>query len=442
MTEILKQVKREKLTKRLINQSLAWYERAEKVIPSCTQTFSKGTTQYVKGVAPIYLVRGEGSHVFDVDGNEYIDYPMALGPVVLGHNDEHVTRAIVDQLKSGITFTMPHPLEVELAEKLVEIIPCAEMVRFAKNGSDATTGSIRAARAFTGKDMIAACGYHGWHDWYIASTTRDKGIPSFNKELIRTFEYNNIDSLRKLFEENPGKIAAVILEPLGLYDAKPGFLEQVKETAHANGAVLIFDEIISGFKLSLGGAQEYYGVTPDLACFGKAMANGMPLSAVVGKREIMEIFDKIFFSFTFGGETLSLRAALATIHEIQTKNVIKHLWKQGQKIKDGYNQLVREIGLEKFTECVGLAPRTIITFQGVNEEETLKRKSLFQQECLKRGVLFIGVHHICLKHSDADIIRTLEVYREALKVLKCGITENNIEKYMEGEFIKPIFRRF
>lgn len=431
-----------KTLQRSLEKSIFWWSRAKKVIPSCTQTFSKGTTQYVKGVAPIYLMRGEGSHVFDVDGNEYIDYPMALGPVILGHNYPAVNQAIIKQLSDGITFTLPHPLEVQLAEKLVEIIPCAEMVRFAKNGSDATTGAIRAARAVTGREMIAACGYHGWHDWYIASTARDKGIPHFNQELIRTFEYNKIDSLKKIFEEFPKKIAAVILEPLGIDETRQEFLAQVKALTHAHGAILIFDEIISGFKIALGGAQEYYQVLPDLACFGKAMANGMPISAVVGKREVMEVFDQIFFSFTFGGEALSLAAALATIEEIETKKVIPYLWKQGEKLKRGYNERVRELTLEGITRCVGLAPRTIVTFEAKSEQEMLKMKSLFQQECLKRGILFIGVHHICYRHSDEDITKTLEAYSEALEILKRALDEKNIEKYMEGEFIQPIFRRF
>src|SRR5713101_7193954 len=277
--------------KRSLKQSQAWMERAAKVIPSCTQTFSKGWTQFVQGVAPVFLARGQGSHVWDVDGNEYIDFPMALGPVILGHNDPDVTAAVQKQIADGVTFSLPHPLEVEVAELLVQMIPCAEMVRFGKNGSDATSGAVRVARAFTGRQMIACCGYHGWQDWYIGTTTRSLGVPTSVRELTKTFVYNDLASLQKIFDEHPREMACVILEPVGIVEPADDFLQKVARLTRDHGVVLVFDEVITGFRLAMGGAQEYFGVVPDMACCGKAMANGYPLSAVVGRREIMRLFD-------------------------------------------------------------------------------------------------------------------------------------------------------
>jgi glutamate-1-semialdehyde 2,1-aminomutase/spore coat polysaccharide biosynthesis protein SpsF len=424
-----------------IVKSLEWKVRAQKVIPSCTQTFSKGPTQFVQGVAPVFLERGKGSHVWDVDGNEYIDYAMALGPIILGQNYPSVTEAVIRQMKDGTTFSLPHPLEVRLAEMLVEIIPCAEMVRFAKNGSDVTLGAVRVARAYTGRDIIACCGYHGWQDWYIGTTTRSKGVPKPLAELTIPFEYNNIASLEKAFSEHSGQIAAVIMEAVGVVEPRDGFLQEVRELCRREGSLLIFDEIVTGFRLALGGAQEYYGVTPDLACFGKAMGNGYPIAAVVGRREIMELFDEVFFSFTFGGEALSLAAAIATITEMREKDVIAHLWEQGQKLKDGYNVFARELQLGRHTECIGLPPRTVVTFKDDTGAESLTLKSLFQQECIKRGVLFSGGQNICYSHSDADIDRTLRVYCAAMKILAEAIHKGDVDDRLEGEPVQPVFRR-
>ena len=426
---------------RKLRRSYELKERASQLIPSCTQTFSKGPTQFVQGVAPVFLARGEGSHVWDLDGNEYIDYPMALGAIILGHNYPVVTDAVMRQIRDGTIFSLPHPLEVELAETLVKIIPCAEMVRFAKNGSDATSGAVRVARAYTGRDIVACCGYHGWQEWYIGTTTRNKGVPKPVQQLTIPFEYNDVESLKRIFTEHAGDVAAVIMEPVGVIEPREGFLHKVQELTRREGAVLIFDEIVTGFRLALGGAQEYFGVTPDLACFGKAMANGYPVSAVVGRGDIMKLFDEIFFSFTFGGEALSLAAAVATITEMCKENVIGHLWEQGQKLKDGYNVLAREFGVERHTECIGLSPRTVISFKDETGAESLVLKSLFQQECLKRGVLFSGGHNICYSHSNADIEQTLRVYRTAMEIMAGAIKSNDVLQRLEGEPVQPVFRR-
>lgn len=424
-----------------LDNSLKFYSKAMGLIPSATQTFSKGPKQYPFGVSPIFLERGQGSHVWDVDGNEFIDYPMALGAVLLGHCYPAVNKAIERQLQNSILHTLPHALESELSELLVEIIPCAEMVRFGKNGSDATAGAIRAARAYTGRDKIVCCGYHGWQDWYIGTTTRNKGVPKVIQNLTMTFQYNDISSLAKLFDEHKAEIAAVIMEPVGVVAPKEDFLNKVKEITKKNGALLIFDEVVSGFRMSLGGAQEYFNVIPDLACFGKGMGNGMPISVVVGKKEIMRIFDEVFFSFTFGGECLSLAAALATVKEIKEKDVLAKIWDLGAKLKDGYNALVNGMDLGNITECVGFPPHTVILFKDIGSYDPLVLRTLFQQEAIQRGVLAIGVHNMCYSHSQADIDRTLDVYRQTLEVMKEAVSLGDLKKYIKGEIVQPVFRK-
>jgi len=427
--------------RQVLTRSRELKARAERLIPSCTQTFSKGPTQFVQGVAPVFLARGQGSHVWDVDANEYIDYPMGLGPVILGHNYPEVTEAVQRQLQEGSAFSLPHPLEVEVAELLSEIIPCAEMVRFGKNGSDVTSAAVRVARAYTGRDLIACCGYHGWQDWYIGTTTRSNGVPKPVQALTVTFEYNNIQSLRRLFAEHPQRIAAVIMEPIGIQEPTDNFLQEVRTLAQEEGALLVFDEVVTGFRVAVGGAQEYFGVTPDLACVGKAMGNGFPISAIVGRRDVMELFDEVFFSFTFGGEAISLAAAKATIEVLRGKKVIPHLWEQGQRLKDGYRVFAAEHGITDFTHCLGLPPHTVTVFRNEQGQESLEMKSLFMQECLKRGVLFSGVQNTCFSHSPADIDTTLRVYNAAMKILADAIRHGTVREKLEGEPVQPVFRR-
>jgi len=265
-----------------IQKSADWLKRAASVIPSQTQTFSKGPTQWVRGVCPAFLERGEGPYVWDVDGNRYLDYVMALGSVTLGYGAPEITDSVQNQIQQGANFSMMHPLEVVVSEKIRSLVPCAEMVRFGKNGSDATSGMVRAARAFTGRDRIACSGYHGWQDWYIGSTSRNKGVPRAVRNLTHPFEYNNLDSLRKILKEHPGEFALVVLEPYNISPPDKTFLEGVRDLAHQEGALLGFDEVITGFRVHPGGAQSLFGVTPDIAAFGKGIANGLPLSFVGG----------------------------------------------------------------------------------------------------------------------------------------------------------------
>ncbi len=426
---------------RTLKKSLELKAKAASLIPGATQTLSKGSSQYVQGVAPLFLSRAKGSHVWDVDGNEYIDFPMALGPIILGHGYPAVDDAVRRQLADGVSYSLPHPLEVAVAERIIAMVPCAEMVRFGKNGSDATAGAVRLARAYTGRELIACCGYHGWQDWYIGSTSFNRGVPQSVQQLTLPFEYNRLDSLKRIFAEHPGQVAGVILEPIGLVEPENNFLQNIKDLCRREGALLIFDEVITGFRIAPGGAQEYYGVNPDLACLGKAMANGYPLSAVVGARAVMQSFESVFFSFTFGGEALSLAAALATLTEIAENNVIAHNWEQGRKLRDGAQVLAREFGVDRFVQCTGLPPRTVMSFTDECSRDDLLVKSLFQQECLKRGVLFSGGHNLCFSHTDDDIEYTLRVYRSALEIVGQAIRRNRVKELLEGEPVQPVFRR-
>lgn len=424
---------------RTLARSVHYWERALRVIPCGTQTLSKSPTQFVRGVAPMYLERGSGSHVWDVDGNEYVDYVMALGPIIFGYASPVVDNAIRNQLQRGITFSLMHPLEVELAELLTEIIPCAEMVRFGKNGSDVTAGAVRLARAATGREMIAACGYHGWQDWFIGTTSRNRGVPRATRELTKTFRYNHIEDLENIFTTHSGKVAGVILEPVHGEEPRDGFLQQVAELTRREGAVLIFDEVKTGFRFGLGGAQAHFGVIPDLACFGKAIANGMPLSALTGRREFMKELNEVFFSFTNGGETLSLAAALATIREIQRAPVIEHIWREGKRLLDGFNAIARELGIERIAQCSGLPPMTVLRFGDGKNEQSLLLLSLFQQEAIQRGILVADDHFICYSHSPQDIDWTLEVYRKALSVLREAWATGDVRAHLKGEPVQPIF---
>ncbi len=426
--------------KRSLVESQAWLARAKKVIPSCAQTFSKGYTQYVQGVAPIFLERGRGCRVWDVDGNEYIDYVQGLLPNILGYAHEEVNEAAAAQLADGHSFSLPHPLEVQLAERLTRLIPCAEMVRFGKNGSDATSGAVRAARAFTGRDRIACCGYHGWQDWYIGSTTRNAGVPKAVRELTHPFTYNHPASLEKLFAEHPGEFAAVIMEPFNFVEPAPGFLEGVKDVAHKHGALLIFDEICVGFHFGLGGAQKLFGVIPDLACFGKAMGNGFPISCVVGRADVMRTFDEIFYSFTFAGEVASMAAAMKVLDILEQTDALARIESNGRTLQDGLNALARQAGLEKRIRAVGRPQWSLLKFTDGNGADSPLLKNLFQQEAVKRGVLLLATHNMTAAHDGQAVHQTLEAYAEVLKTLASWMQEPDPVRYLEGPMTQPVFR--
>lgn len=421
-----------------ISISNAWYERAQQVMFPVTQTMAKGPSQYVNGVAPKYLSKGKDAHVWDVDGNEYIDFNMGIGPISLGYAYDKVDQAIHQQLKDGITFSLMHPLEVQLSELIHKIIPNAEAVRIAKTGAEVCSAAVRISRAFTGRKKVLCCGYHGWHDWYIGTTSRAEGIPQEIKDLTATFDYNNIDSLRSKLDD---EVACVILEPFIFEAPKNNFLQEVQELCKANGTLLIFDEMWTGFRVAIGGAQEYFGITPDLAVYSKAFANGMPIALLTGRKDVMQLFEKdVFFYSTFGGEALSMAAAIATIDEMMDQNVPAALAEKGKTLKEGYNQLVTKHNLGGVTNCQGFDCRTIITFNA-SAGDPLILKSFVQQEMIKRGILWGGFHNVCYTHTEEDIQKTLAAYDEVLSLLALAIKENNVASQLRGKPVEAVFRK-
>lgn len=421
-----------------ITKSDELYARATGLMPAYAQTLAKGPTQYVNGAAPKYLQRGKGARVWDVDGNEYIDYNAGVGPVSLGYAYEPVDDAIRRQLAHGISFSLVHPLEVEVSELLRELVPNAEMVRFSKTGAEVTSAAVRLARAFTGRDKVLACGYHGWHDWYIGVLPRHAGVPQAVRDLIHTFQYNDIDSVLAALDEDT---ACVILEPIIFDMPEDDFLHKLKGACEGNGTLLIFDEMWTGFRLALGGAQEYFDVVPDLACYSKAVANGMPLAVLTGRTDVMDLLDEeVFFFSTFGGETLSLAAAQATIAEMRAQNVPDFLRAQGQKLKSGLMQLARDLQMDDYVACKGHPARTLVTF-APQAGDPLLMKSLVQQELIKRGILWSGFHNVCFSHTDVEIDYTLAAYAEALPILKQALAEQRVAAYLRGAPVQPVFRK-
>jgi glutamate-1-semialdehyde aminotransferase len=331
-----------------------------------------------------------------------------------------------------------HPLEVEVAEIVREAVPGAESVRYSKTGADVTSAAVRLARAATGREKVLCCGYHGWHDWFIATTDRAAGIPGATRELSFTIPYNDLEAARAAIGE---ETACVILEPVTFEAPKPGYLEGLREACDRAGALLVFDEMWTGFRLALGGAQEHFGVTADLACFSKAVANGMPLSILTGRRDVMALLAKdVFFFTTFGGEALSLAAARATIGEIRAKDVPAHLARLGRRLKDGYNARARELSLEEATACVGFDCRTMVTF-APSAGDPLVLKSLVQQELLRRRILWQGFHNLSFSHTEADVDEALEAYGDVLAVLKGAIELGDADRRLLGAPVEPVFRR-
>jgi glutamate-1-semialdehyde 2,1-aminomutase len=425
----------------VIVASDALYARAAGLIPGATQTLAKGVGQHVRGVAPKYLQSGQGAQVVDADGNSYLDMTMGVGPLILGYREPAVDAAIRAQLASGITFSLPHPLEVEVAEQIRDLVPGAERVRFAKNGCDVTTAAVRLARAHTGRDKVLCCGYHGWHDWYIGVTDRAAGVPAAVRDLTHTFPYNDLGALEDALDEDT---ACVILEPVTFEAPREGFLAGVKALCAARGALLIFDEMWTGFRLALGGAQERFGVTADLATFSKAVANGMPLSVLTGRADVMRLCERdVFFYSTFGGEALSLAAAKATLAALAAREVPAALDRLGATLRDGYNRLAEELGLP-FTRCAGFGCRTLVTFtpQGAAAGvDPLLMKSFVQQELIRRGILWAGFHNLSAAHTAEDVAALLGAYREVLPMLGAALKAGTLAASLRGQPVEPVFRR-
>lgn len=408
-------------------KSLKLWSRAEEIIMNGTYLYSRMAGVNIKGVSPIYFVRGQGSRAVDFEGDEYVDYSMALGPAILGYARKEVNKAVIDQLKQGAIFSLPHPKEVEAAEILTSIIPCAEMVRLFKTGSEATEAAVRIARAATGREMILKGHYHGWHEWCIVDTVKGGGVPQALKDYAVTFEWGELEKCEQAFKKHRGKIAAIITEPVG-YPEHPDFLKQLQTLAHKNGALLIYDEVVTGFRFGLGGAQEYFKVIPDVAAFGKAMANGLPLSAVCGRKEIfLRAKDKIFVSTTFGGDVLSLSAFIKTVEILKKERGPQKIWRLGKRLKEEANKIFAKYGISDWVSVIGYPP-----VMGFKFKDT-EIKCLFMQEIVKRKIFSVWNILISTAHTDKDIDITLKAFDEAASVCKKAISENRVKKYLLGE---------
>jgi glutamate-1-semialdehyde 2,1-aminomutase len=415
-------------------------DRAEESIPLGSQTFSKSRTQYPVGVSPLYLKKSKGPYSWDIDGNKYIDLVSSLAAVTIGYGDKKITKSVKKQLKSGVTLSLPTRLEAEVAEMLIDMIPSAEKVRFGKNGSDATSAAIRLARAYTGRDQIAMCGYHGWQDWSIASTTRNKGIPKSVIDLTHSFKYNDLSSLEVIFSRFPRDIAAVIMEPMNIMYPNPGFLESVKDLAHRNGALLIFDETITGFRFSNGGGQELFGVTPDLSTFGKGIANGFPLSAVVGSSDVMAQMSEIFFSGTFGGELLSLQAAKTSLQMYKDENVVARLFEIGEKLNNGVSEILKGYEMDSYLTLSGHPTWKFITWSKVSDFNEMQLKTYFLQECFAEGLLVLNSNNVTLSHTPKVVNKALDKYEVVLSRIAKSIQKKSLLENLKVGPLQALFK--
>jgi glutamate-1-semialdehyde 2,1-aminomutase len=422
--------------------------RLAELVPGGAHTYAKGADQYPTH-SPAILTHGLGSHVWDADGNEFIEYGMGLRSVGLGHAFPQVVDAVRESLSLGTNFTRPALIELECAERFLELIPGADMVKFTKDGSTATSGAVKLARKATGRDMIAICVDHpffSYDDWYMSTTTADGGIPSHELTRAVGFTYNDLSSLEHAFEQFPNAIAAVFMEAVRTDPPKPDFLEGARRLCDQHGAVLVFDEMITGFRYALHGAQSMYGVVPDLSTFGKALANGFSVSALAGSRELMmlgsrarEGDDVFLLSTTHGAETPALAAAIATMAVYRSQPVIEHLYRQGERLAAGLRERARAHGLSDHVFPVGFPCNLLFATRDAEGRPSQSYRTLFLQEVVRRGVLMPSLV-VSYSHSDADVDATIEAIDGALAVYHRALLDGT-EKYLVGPPSSPVFDR-
>jgi glutamate-1-semialdehyde 2,1-aminomutase len=422
--------------------------RAHDLIPGGGHTYAKGDDQYPLN-APAFIVRGSGCHVWDAAGREFIEYGMGLRAVTLGHAHPAVVAAAYRAMRDGCNFTRPTPLEVECAEELLALIPGADMVKFAKNGSDVTTAAVKLARAATGRDLVAVCGdqpFFSTDDWFIGVTAMNAGVPRAVRDLTVQFRFNDLDGLRSLFDRHDARIACVVLEPATSIEPEAGFLQGVRDLCSTHGALLVFDEMITGFRWGLHGAQGTYGVTPDLSAFGKGMANGFAASALTGRRDLMEHGglrapgDRVFLlSTTHGAESVGLAAALETMRLYRREPVIETLYRQGERLRAGVLDAARSLDLGRHFTVEGRACNLIFVTRDAAGERSQIFRTLFMQEIIKRGV--VGPSFVVsYSHTDDDVDRTIAAVEAALRVYRRAL-DDGVDHYLEGRPVKPVFRR-
>jgi glutamate-1-semialdehyde 2,1-aminomutase len=434
-------------------KSNALRKKAHRLIPAGAHTYTKGDDQFPE-LSPHSMVRGKGARVWDVDGNEFVDWGMGLTSVLLGHAYEPILEVIKQELDHGCNFIRPSYVEAEVAEMMVEQIPSAEMVKFAKNGSNGTTAAVKLARAYTGKEVVLRCldqPFFSVDDWFIGDTVVDAGVPQCVKELTTHFRYNDIEDLKRVVTENEQRgIACVILEPSATEAPQEGYLQAVKDVCEAYNIILIFDEVVSGFRFHPKGAQYLYGVTPHLSTFGKSMANGFSVSAIAGKRELMELgglehdTERVFLlSTTYGGETHHLRAAQKTIALLNQNEyeVTKHIWATGKKIKEYFNQLATRLGLHGYMRIEGIDCRPHFLFLDKEGNPDMVLRTLFLQEMIKHGVMMQLVVP-SFSHRESEVSQTLEAFDKTLKLLQYAIETNKVRELLVGAPVKPVFRKY
>lgn len=422
-------------------------ERARRLIPGGAHTYAKGDDQYPV-LAPPVIVRGKGCRIWDADGNQYIEYGMGLRAVTLGHAYAPVVDAVRASLDGGCNFNRPAPVEIECAEKFLDLVPSADMVKFCKDGSTAVDAAIRIARSVTARDYVAICGDHPFFstsDWFIGTTGMPGGIPEWVRSRTLKFSYNKLETVQALFSAHPGQIACVLLEAVRTEEPAPGFLPALLELCHREGALLVFDEMITGFRFDNGGAQRRHGVTPDLSSFGKALANGFSVSALAGSREYMQVGgmdhdrERVFvLSTTHGAETHSLAAAIATMRVYETEPVIEHIRAQGGRLRRGVEQAIDQAGVRGHFSCVGLDPCLLFGTADQSGQPSQVFRALFMQEMIKRGVLAPSFA-VSYSHSDDDIDRTVEAVAGSLAVYRQALDEG-ADRFLIGRPVKPVFR--
>jgi len=431
------------------NESLKLQRDFNNLIPGGAHTYAKGDDQFPEFMPP-YIVKGKGCRVWDVDGNEFIEYGNGLRAVSLGHAFDPVLNAVTAQLKLGANFGRPAVIELQCAEEFLSLLEGADMVKFCKNGSDALDGAVKLARAYTGRDKVAMCASHPFfsvHDWFIGTTPMAGGIPQAIKNLTAKFYYNDLQSAEKMFAENPGQIACVILEAQKYDDPVDNFLHKLKDLCHKNGAIFILDEMITGFRWHINGAQKKFNIIPDLSTWGKALGNGFAISALTGKREIMELGglshtkERVFLlSTTHGAETHALAAAIATIKFYKENKVIERLYEQGSKLEVGVMKASRDLNLQDKFAILGPPCCSVYSSLDQDNQPSQLFRTLFMQETMKRG-LIMPSSIISYSHSDADVKETVEKIHEALVVYKKALAEG-VDKYLKGRSVQPVWRTY
>jgi len=436
-----------------VPRSMALYERAMELIPGATQLVSRRPNRVAYGVSPVYAERARGARFWDVDGFEYIDWMSGIGSILLGYADPVVDEAVREQISRGTIYAVNHELEIELAEELCQSIPCAEMVRYAKCGGEACAIAVRIARGVTGRDKILFCGYHGWHDWYLAANLAEEanlnahlfpgieaiGVPKALAGTALPFPYGDIAALGELLDRHRGEVAAVIMEPLRSEIPVAGYLAGVAKLAREHGAVFIFDEVSAGLRFSTGGAQQYLDVTPDMAVFAKSISNGYPMAAVVGKREVMEPSARMFISSTYWSDTIGLRAALSTIREARRRDVAKCLWQFGAELKRRLNAVAQEVGLDARCEGVDVHPH--LQFDIADPQLKSYVTTLYIQEMAKRGCHGYASFYLNVAQGDAELAQTCQAARETFLIIRNALDTNTALQKLECPVQQDAFRR-